>query len=316
MSDDDSKLEDNFSAEEVERLRSILDSDNEAKSKTRARKHFSLRNLPGWLKLLMAVVVVVGLAFGYVKIIEPWIAQMNATAELEKDTNQKPVVAQNTDFIKFKPDAAAAGEIPKGVNPNQLGLGEGTKLTDPASFIFASNSATADSHVVDVYMDFYSQRSRDFITINKSTLENQIETGKIILKIHPVLNSEPFSIYAPEALAEAFGTAPEKAWSFFTDLLKESITLTGNESSEEIVDFIAKNAKENIGREKGDPNRIDAESIVNGTFLTWLYTAADDPKLAVGYTPPVIYIDDKEIDQDTWTINDPEMMVKLFSSLS
>jgi hypothetical protein len=249
-------------------------------------------------------------ARGYVRVVEPQIAKSNAAAELSNQAEKKPILAQNGELISFEAKSDSAKEIPKGVNPKQLGLGEDGKVTDSAAFVFASDEANADSHVIDIYMDFYSQRSRDFISLNQNALENKIQSGDVILRVHPVLNSEPFSVYAPEALAEVFGTAPDKAWGFFTNLLEDSITLTGQESSDEIVAFIAKHAQDNGGTE------VDAASITNATFLTWLYTAAEDPKVAVGYIPPVLYVDDKELDQDKWRINDPEQMLKLFSTLN
>lgn len=316
MPENDKGLDEHFSPEEVERLRTILDSEKKepaAKAKQsskRARTKFSLARTPKWILILVAVVATITLAFVYVKIVDPIIAKNNAISELTDKVEKSAIVAQNDEFISFLPDAGAAGEIPEGVNPKQLGLGEDEKLTDPAAFVFSSENANADSHVLDIYMDFYSQRSRDFITINQSVLENMVESGTLVIRVYPVLNTEPFSIHAPEALAEVFGTAPDKAWGFFTNLLKESITLTGDETTDQVVTFIADNAKANGGTE------VDEASIVNATFLTWLYTAADDPRVAVGYVPPVIYVDDKELDQDTWTINDPEQMLKFFSSLS
>lgn len=315
MPDKDEKLEDYFSDEQIRRLKT-LDVTNEnfraslESNEKYNRRKFSLARTPKWLITLVGIAVVMALAFFYVRVVDPWIAQNNANAALANPIEQQSIVAQNDEFIPYLPDAKAAGEIPEGVNPEQLSLGESGVISEPSVFIFSSKNANADSHVLDLYMDFYSQRSRDFITINQTTLENLVKSGKLTIRVHPVLNKEPFSIHAPEALAEAFGTAPDKAWGFFTDLLKESITLTGDETTDEIVTFIANNANDN------GVKAIDSASIVNATFLTWLYTTVDDPKLKTGYIPPVIYVDDKELDQDIWSINNPEQMLKYFSALS
>lgn len=330
MPDEKKPLNEYFSPEEADRLRALLgasdsktqeesgskqdeepdDYNAKATSKPkRAHRKFSIAETPRWLIVLVGVVVAVALAFGYVKFVDPVIAEKQAAAQLDVKLAKSPIVGQNTELLSYKPDAKAAGEIPTGVNPKQLGLGENGKLTSTSAFVFASDKATKKSHVMDVYMDFYSQRARDFITINKSTLAENIQTGDLILRIHPILNKDSFSIYAPEALAEVFGTAPKKAWGFFTNLMKDSITLTGQEKPDQILDFIAKTAQDNGGKQ------IDEASIGNATFLTWLYTASTDAKLKVGYTPPVIYVDDKELDQNKWTINDPEDMVEFFSSL-
>jgi hypothetical protein len=318
MPDKDEPISEQFSPEELKRLRTILDADKadgvveepKAVAVAPKRKRFSLATTPKWLIVLVGVVVAAALAFGYVKFIDPQLAKSEAAAELNKQVAKSPVLAQNADFLEYKPDASATAELPPGVNPKQLALGEGKKVTDTAAFVFASEKANSESHTLDLYIDFYSQRSRDFITLNKSALENKIQSGEIVLRVHPVLNSDPFSVYAPEALAEVFGTAPDKAWPFFTNLMKDSITLTGSETSDEIVAFINKRAQDNGAKE------VSEASIVNATFLTWLYTAAKDPKVAVGYVPPIIYVDDKELDQDKWRINDPEQMLKLFATLN
>lgn len=315
MSDDRKNLDQLFSPEEADRLRKLLDSNpvetEESSSRPERAKPAKTRNgFPRWIMLVAAVVATVALAFGYVKFVDPLIQTNQAEAALNTKQEKSPIVASNTSMLSYKPDAKQAGEIPEGVNPKQLALGSGKTIDKSSVFIFKSKLANDKSHVMDVYMDLYSQRGRDFITLNRSTLEDQIETGNLVLRVHPVLNSSPFSIYAPEALAEVFGTAPNKAWGFFTDLMKESITLTGTEKSDSIVKFIAKIADDSGAKD------VDAASIQNATFLTWLYTASNDSKLKVGYTPPVIYTDGVELDQNKWTINDPESMVKYFLSLS
>lgn len=312
MSDSNKDLSEHFSPEEVERLRTILDTEKQAPTpatKT-VKRSFSIAKTPKWLIFLVAVAVTIALAFVYVKFVDPWIAQINASSALKDAPVAKPIVAQNDKFLPFKPDAKKTGEIPPGVNPKQLALAEKGKITAPSVFIFASANASKKSHTLDIYMDFNAQRSRDFITLNKDSLEYMIKSGKLILRVHPVLTKEPFSVQAPEALAEIFGTAPTKAWGFFTNTLKDSIQFTGTETPDQIVAFVAKHAQDNGG------TQVNAASIVNGTFLTWLYTTSDDTKLKVGYEPPVIYVDNKELDQSKWSINNSTQMLQFFSSLS
>ena len=196
----------------------------------------------------LAVASVVA-AFAFVRFIEPSLAINDAKAALEQEIEKASIVAVNSDMIPFKPDAKEAGEIPPGVNPKQLALAKAGELTEPAHFTFASELADENSHSIDVYTDFYSQRGRDFITINQRLLEAKIATGDIVLNVYPVLNEDAFSIYAPEALAEVFGTAPTKAWGFFANLMKDSIKLTGAEDASDIASFIATVAQANGGEE-------------------------------------------------------------------
>lgn len=85
-------------------------------------------------------------------------------------------------------------------------------------------------------------------------------------------------------------------------------------SSKEIVEFIAGVAAD-AKVPTGSPNGVDADSIKYLSFFSWLYSGGRDEKLKVGYYPPVVYIDDEEVDQDKWILTNPDSVLELLTTL-
>lgn len=321
----------NLSPEEIETLKNVLAKSEASTKKTKVSKPSSTKQprrrsrekgMNRFAILGIAFLGVCALAAAYVFAIEPKIIEWQLTKQLEAEARQSAIVVSNSDFVPYVPDEE---DILPGANPSQLALGSDGIATPPAYFEFKSENADEKSYVVDLYIDFYSQLARDFIAFNQDTIRPLIENGRIILRVHPAVQKNGFSIYAPEALAEVSTTHPDKAWHFFTKLMKESNTILSSNSPEdkqasdqEVMDFIA-----SISLASGIPagactsspcNTVDADSIKFLTFFSWLYAAADDPKLSVGYYPPVIYIDDKLIDQDTYKLANPDDVRAMFNT--
>lgn len=323
----------NLTPEEVAKLRGLLGENKDEPAETveseKTPEVKSPRSPRGprkpWFKnkvtlSITALGVTVALAAIYVFAVEPAITLSNAKSELTQEISDSKVIVGNGDILSYT--AENKDDILNGSNPKQLALGTDDKVTPPSYFEFTSKNATADSHVVDLYIDFFSQHSRDLISLNYQTFQNYIGSGKIILRVHPVVDTSGFSLFAPEALAEVFGTHPNKAWDFFVSLMRNSDSVLSNPSTEEskqasnqeIIDFIAGVSK-TAGVPTGSPNGVDADSIKYLSFFSWLYVGSHDEKLKVGYYPPVLYIDDKEIDQDKWILTDPDSVLKLMTSL-
>jgi len=332
---------DNLSPEEVAKLKKLLSSDEQEpvkaekkpKSKTPDKKKPTVTKKPQGKKgpnkvviTIVSFVAVVALALGYGLVVDPWIKLQQAESTLNTEIQRSGVLASNTELIKN--ENPAKEDLLAGSNPNQLALGTDGKISTPPYFEFNSEKSTADSHVVDLYMDFYSQRSRDFISFNQSTLTNLIGDGTIVLRIHPVLQDDGFSVFAPEALAEVFATHPKLAWEFFVKLMKESnqvLSVTSTEddkvaTEQEVIDFIAKisagvGIATGAGTAAGETGGVDADSIKYLSFFSWLYSGTRAEELQVGYYPPILYIDGDEVDQEKWPLSDSASMLKLFASL-
>ena len=204
------------------------------------------------------------------------------------------IVALNTELVTFKGQSIAK------TNVNQKSLAQESGISeDSAVFVFGNGKSSENKKTVDVYIDFNSQKSRDFILVNQEVLKGMVESGSINLRVHPVPQGSAFSMYAPEALAESFAVAPSRSWSLFIDLLKLSAILDTNKT-DEILELIVEKAEENGIKD------ISAESIANGTFASWIITVGDDPQLATGYYPPIVYVDGSEVNLDVVNLNNPD----------
>lgn len=194
------------------------------------------------------------------------------------------------------------GQMLENVNIDQKSLvgGANNTASESAVFIF-SNGKNSPKRSLDVFIDFDSQRSRDFMLINQSSLKSMIENGLIELRVHPVSSGSALSIYSPEALAESFLTSPEKSWNFMLSLLK----LSAEVQADGDIDILP--AIEEKIKESGVTD-ISAESIKNGTFSSWIIAVGDDPRLDTGYYPPIIYINETIVDPDVVDFNDTDSL--------
>lgn len=267
---------------------------------------------------LISVVAVAGLAILYGTVIEPWMDLNQAKNEIKNQVAATAVFGANTEMLAFTPEKT---DVLAGANPNQLALGTKGVITTPPYFEFKSSNSNSNSHIVDLYIDFYSQRSRDLISLNQTTLSSFIGDGTIILRVHPVLQTDGFSVYAPEALAEVFGTNPKLAWNFFVKMMQESDQILSSNTTDaeaattqQVIDFIAGISKD-VGIPTGSPDGVDSSSLKYLTFFSWLYSGTRAPQLDVGYYPPILYIGNKIVDQDKWPLSDSESFLKLLSTL-
>ncbi len=325
----------NLSPEEVAKLKQLLNSDESSSEKTPAEKKpkpkkESAPKKPAKKKgpnkvviLAVSIVGVIALALGYGLVVDPAIRLQQAKDELSQEVASSAVVAGNSEMIAYSP---LEEDLLPGSNPKQLALGSDGMVSEPPYFEFRSENSTKDSKVVDLYIDFYSQRSRDFIAFNQATLSNLIGNGTLILRVHPVLQNDGFSLFAPEALAESFVTSPKLSWAFFTKLMKESnqvLSVTSTEddtpaNEQEIVEFIAKIAVEvgiptGAGTAAGETGGVDANSMKYLSFFSWLHSGTRAEELAVGYYPPILYIDGEEVDQEKWPLGDSDKVLDLLT---
>ena len=313
-----------LSPEELEELRALLETKKKTEESAQLRSKPAKSTIPlrknKVFLALVALITVIALAFAWTVAVDPWLKLRAAEKELQNQINLERVIGWNSTMSSFVP--LKESHILPGSNPKQLALGTEDAQTVPAYLEFRSANASEDSHVLELFIDFYSQRARDFIALNQDTLRGFLASGKIILRIHPVVQTDGFSIFAPEALSEVMATHPRLAWDFFVNLMKNSneiLSVVNPEeanapTAKEIVAFIARISKDS-GVPTGSPNGVDADSIKYLSFFSWLYAGGEDDRLQVGYYPPVLYINDKEVDQERYPLSDPEAFFKLLSSL-
>lgn len=207
--------------------------------------------------------------------------------------NRGSIQAKNTDVVTFE------GQALKGANTDQKALSSAGIGSDAGVFVFTNGKDSADKKTLDIYIDFDSQYSRDFILLNQGVLKGMVENGVVDLYIHPVPSGSALSMYSPEALAEAFVSTPDKTWDFFIGLLKLSAE-TKTDKSEDSVKSIV-----DLAKDKGISD-ISDETIEGGTFSSWILAVGDDTKLDVGYYPPIAYLNGNIIDPDKVDFNDSD----------
>ena len=269
-----------------------IDNDEQVEEKSQKKKLLSFTPMTF---LLGGVISAIVLALLVQFVLTP--AWNNVTAQKELDnvkSESGPITAVNTQMATFQ------GQKLPSANTSQKALASGSVVTEPAGFIFANGKSNPNARVVDIYLDFGSQRSRDLVLLNQNNLRGMIEGGTVVLRVHPVPNGNVFTMYSSEALAESFTTTPKKSWDFFLELMRMSASLKPTDSGE-VSKEIAKTAKAlNI---KG----VDEKSIENGTFASWIISVGDDPKLKTGYYPPLIYVNGDLLDSKL-NLNDADTL--------
>jgi hypothetical protein len=242
---------------------------------------------------ILGIIGAILLAFFMQFVVTPWITARNEVSTLNNIAiTNGPITPLNITLVTFQ------GQKIANANTSQKALAVGSVVATPAGFIF-SNGKEGNRHVVDVFLDFSSQHSRDFLLMNRNNLEALITNGLIELRLHPVPTGNALSMYSAEAIAEAFVTTPDKAWDFNLELTRLAATVDTNKA-EDIVALIEETAKEiNV-------TGIDAASIQNGTFSSWIISVGDDTRLQKAFTPPLIYIDGKILDVSTVNVNNPD----------
>lgn len=235
------------------------------------------------VSFIIVVIVAAGLGFGSRIAIAPIIANHTAQNILNAaKSSSGPITPLNTQVKTF------TGQKIKGANVNQKELQGGGVSATSAVFAFSNGKDSTDRKTVDVYIDFSSAKSRDFILLNQTAFESMIKSGKIELRIHPVPTGSAFAMYAPEAVAEAFSYNPSAAWNTMTELLKASSTIDTNKP-DDIVSTVVKTAN------KAGVSNVTKKTIKGGTFSSWIVSVGDDKNLQTGYYPPIMYVNGKQI---------------------
>lgn len=242
--------------------------------------------------VLAAIMVVGGGALYWQSYVGPQRHAQSVLDDLANNTGK--ITAVNTDMVTF------AGQKVENTNIDQKALAQGSTETTPPAFIFSNGKSDKDRPVVDYYLDFSDQRSRDALISNSMTLKSMVEAGSIDLHIHPLLGGRAYSVYAAEALAEVFASDSKYAWEALLVLLRESAALAGLDD----VDVMAESISEAVGR--AGVTVVDKESIQNGTFSSWILSIGNDPALngTRGITLPYILVNEKSLDLSVEQLND------------
>jgi len=223
--------------------------------------------------------------------------QQNAVSALEGiAASRGNITALNTSMVTYNGQKVAEANV------KQKGLGQGDRLTSPPAFIFTNGKKDDSRKVLDFYFDFSDQRSRDALISNSNSLRALVESGKVELRLHSLLSGRAYSVYASEALAEVFSADSSHSWDSLLVLLRNAPEYADSDSNDEIVKGIVSSVK-NTGA-----TSVDAESVKNGTFASWLLSVGNDPKLNGAVAPklPYILVADRELSLSVNQLNDSD----------
>lgn len=243
---------------------------------------------------IMMLVLLPALGFGGGYLFKHSKSLSEAVEGLDNLSSQRgSIMVLNTELVTFKGQAIPSADI------DQKALVSGFIGSESAVYAFSNGKTSETKKTLEVYLDFNSARSRDFMLFNQSSLKGMVENNLIELRVHPVPTGSAYSIYAAEALAESVLLSPEKTWELMFELLKASSSLNNN-SDEDIVTSVVETSEE-VGI-----TGITVSTIKNGTFASWVLAVGDDPKLSSGYYPPVVYLDGIQVTPEDVFFNDPD----------
>lgn len=228
-------------------------------------------------KALLAVIggLLLGTSIGlvYLFVIQPIQVRGEAEERLQ-GLAPTPVIisAINTEILPFE------GENPLELPTAQKALGMNEMITEPPAFIFGEEG----THLT-LYLNFGDQRSREALLLHQDLWEAYIKSGKIQLSIVPVIGGRSYGLYAAEAVAESVALEPDKTWEFLLEILKKGAEV---ESRDDILNAITNLASQ-------QELFIDAASLNNGTFVSWLLSSTGLP---VGSKVPLLALDNTPVD--------------------
>lgn len=244
--------------------------------------------------LLACLVVGVGTALLFNFVVTPYFKSQSAKEDLSNVAAQRGnLIAVNNTAVTFQ------GQRIETATLDQLALSSGATQEPGAVFIFG-NSKPGEKKTVEVFVDFKSQRSRDFMLINHNALKNMIENGLIELRVIPVPTGNAYGVYAAEAVAETFVSNPDKAWTVMFELLRQGSAVDADDANlvaervAEVVKSVTKN------------DDVTDKTIQSGAFSGWIMAAAKDRRLASGFSPPMVYVNGEVVDPNEVNLNSPE----------
>lgn len=250
---------------------------------------------------LSALLLGSGASTAYVFAVDPYLKTKQAEKELSAIFEQRgPIQPENTTVFDFNVEYTEnVGDLAK-----QKSLGS-DNAPSMSTFIFTNGKVNENSSTLELYLDFNSQKSRDFFNLNSEALKNLVESGKITLKILPVPSQNPLSAYAPEALSLVFEKQPNKAWESLKSLFKLSVVIADEKITDknEVLERIVK-AVNSTGVS------LTSDDILKGEYASWILSVATSENLKTSGGIPALYLNGSLVNQDEIDILNSESLVK------
>lgn len=270
-----------------------IESDNAQTSENQPKESFGVVN---WILVLIgACILAFGAALLVTFVVSPYLANQKIEDKAPPTIQKRgPITASNTTVVIFNGQKLETATI------DQKALALNNLQTDTAGFIFGNGDNSGNKKILEVFVDFNNQRSRDFMLINRSELQSFVESGSVELHVLPVPTGKAYGAYSAEAIAETFANKPESAWNLMFELLRRGLTV-GTDDVNEVAEIVVETTEEAT-----NSTFVTTETLRSGAFSSWLISGGNDSRLTNKFYPPLIYIDGQVIDVNAVNVNDPE----------
>lgn len=252
-----------------------------------------------FLKIGGVLVGTVGLASISSIIATPKINEYRARKDLTNlNINKGDLVSVNTIIYDYELNSELSN-----VSHTQKALGDSQGAYATGSFGF-SNTHENIKRKVEVFVDFDSQASSDFILMNNTMLYNLLVSGEIELFIYPIVSPTVYSTYAPELLAHVFAQDSAKSWHMLLELMKLSKILSDKSISDS--DTVLKYMEEMLVQ--NNIAHVKMEDVSSGYFASWIIASNENSNLKTGYYPPIVVVDNVQVNPDEVSFNDSDAL--------
>lgn len=244
------------------------------------------------------LVFTVALSFGVVHEAIPRIQEASAAQELSRLTEARGAVGAQSRFL-----TSYQGTTVPGTNPLQKALSTTPGGEASPALVFSNGRTDPKRRVVSLYLDLSTGGSQDILLMNRSMLTSLMETGALEIRVHLVPTKRALGTLAAEAVAEASYTAPSKAWNLLFEVARYA---RGTQATAPGV--LAQELAQVV--RDAQVSGVDARSLQNGTFASWLLSQGQDPRLKTGVYPPLVYRGETLVDSKTVNLNASDSLKK------
>lgn len=240
---------------------------------------------PLWIILIIILAILVSIGSAYaIRTYQGKVSTSNDLANAKAIAG--PLVVLNPKVVSY------GGNSTKDADYKDQALASGGTITTPPGVIFG-NTKTNTKNVLEFYIDFSSQKSRDMILYNQNMIKSFIESGLTKVIIHPILSGN-FGNYAAESLMEVVSVNPDEAWNYLIESLKLSATWSDDPpDAKDMVDGLVKLAKDKSNV------TLFADDINRGLFISWMLSIKSDSHLTGGFDLPLIYYNNQKVNVES-----------------
>ena len=240
----------------------------------------------------------------------PLIIMVAMTQFPPGDLSKEPVdlgqsISSTPKVVNSKVQAFAGQKQIKGVNDKQLMLAGKTFAVDG----FKYQMWNKPKHDIKLFVNLSDQFGCDMINVNNKLFTYMMETGEASFTVTPIVDRTALSIFAAEAVAEVSTTDPEHSWEFLHRICVQRGAIEKDSTEAEVADWLMKQY-DFVNDNPAVKDRMTKESILNGSFTSWLISFANNSKKETSVIPSISK-DGHVLDSASISLSDTDAVAKL-----